>query len=224
MRQLQHETSGVAGRVGAGGRGTEGAEGAAVDRGDLRGSLQGDRDDPLANPAEDPATDPAEAPAEDPGPDLAAADTPSRNRRAKHDRLGRFTKGNTYQLKTGRYSKQVANALTTEQRALVAALVEREHSILADLGGSDVLSTFEKDLVARYMQLGNIADYNASRMLNQRAGVRKESREAFLSAVDRQLRIISLLGLARRSRDISLSPGQWLEQTARHEEEDNAAV
>jgi len=118
------------------------------------------------------------------------------------DRRGRFASGNIGHLKHGRYSRAVAQALLPEQHAMLQELQAHEAAILTDLGGVSGLSTFELDLVSRYEQLGRIADFNAARMLAPRVAVRNQAHSAFMSAIDRQLKILVLLGTKRREKDI----------------------
>jgi len=123
---------------------------------------------------------------------------------------GRFLPGNAAALRHGRYSKAVAAALLPEQQQQLDRLAEYEAAIFADLGGAADLSTFQRDLVAKFQQLGNLADYSAARVASMRAAVRREATAVFFSAIDRQLKIIALLGVSRRSRPIPLTPREWL--------------
>ena len=126
---------------------------------------------------------------------------------------GRFQKGNTKAGTPGRYSEAVAKALLPEQRETLAILAAHEAGIFIDLGGEDELSTFERDLVRKYQQLDALAEYNAARMFASRATVRREARETFMNALDRQLKIVNLLGAKRRSRDITdLSITDYMQQ------------
>ena len=118
------------------------------------------------------------------------------------DHKGRFAPGNRGHLIHGRYSRAVAEALTVEQRDLLATLAQHESAILGDLGGESELSTFERDLVRRYMQLDNVAMFNAPRMLASRASARREARDTFMMCADRMLKIIGLLGARRRQKNI----------------------
>jgi hypothetical protein len=132
---------------------------------------------------------------------------PSGRPAAIRDKLGRFGPANPFRLKHRRYSKLVVHALLPEQTELLSTLAAKEAAMFADLGGKGELSTMELDLVARYQQRGNIADYNASRMLKSRPAVRREAIAAFMAAVDRQLKILNILGTARRSKPLDATPG-----------------
>ena len=135
-------------------------------------------------------------------------------KRPGHDRRGRFTRGNTASLKHGRWSAAAAKALLPEQAEVLASLAQHATAIFADLGGEEELSTFEKDLVRRYQQLDAIAEFNAVRMLSARAAQRREARDAFMNAIDRQLKIIAQLGLRRRQKDVgALSLDEYIAAT-----------
>jgi hypothetical protein len=140
--------------------------------------------------------------------DRVSVGEPSAKRR-NQDRYGKFIRGNIAALKHGRRSRAVANALLPEQREALAMLADHEAAILVDLGGDIELSTFEKDLVRKYQQLDAIAEFNAPKMLHPRASVRKESRDTFMNAIDRMLKIIGQLGLQRRSKQITETPSEW---------------
>jgi hypothetical protein len=135
---------------------------------------------------------------------------PTTKRHGVRDSLGRFAAGNTARLRHGRYSKAVLKALLPEQSALLDVLAAREAAMVSDLGGRDDLSQMEIDLVVRYQQLGNMADYAAARMLNSRASIRREASATFMQAVDRQLAILKMLGIARRQKQPRLSTREWL--------------
>jgi hypothetical protein len=106
----------------------------------------------------------------------------------------------------------VAKALLPEQREVLEMFAEREAALLVDLGGAEELTTFERDLVRKYQQLDAIAEYNAARMLSPRAAVRREARDAYMLAIDRQLKIIAQLGGPRRRQKSigDLSIGEYL--------------
>ncbi len=178
-------------------------------------SRQAPRQDPDPSPFRD---NKAEAPTES-GPDLHPS-----TKRSGHDRRGRFAKGNTESLKHGRWSAAAAHALLPEQIETLAMLADREAAVLVDLGGGDELSTFERDLVTRYQQLDAVAAFNAPRMLSGRAAVRNQARDTFMACVDRQLKIIGLLGLRRRQKHIGELSLQDFLATQDHDDQDRHAT
>ena len=154
--------------------------------------------------------------------DSLAASLPS-GKRSGRDRHGRFSKGNRAALKHGRFSAAVARALLPEQREVLHQFAEHESALIGDLGGDCDLSTFELDMVRRYQQLHAIAEFNAARMLSTRAAQRREARDAFMAAIDRQLKIVALLGGPRRRQKdaLDLSAAEYAaQQTVNPDERD----
>lgn len=122
---------------------------------------------------------------------------------------GTFAPGNSLALKHGRYSRAVSRALLPEQRAVLATLAERESAIITDLGGEAELSTFERDLVRRYEETAALLDFTAPRLFASRPVTRREARDTFMMALDRQLKIVAQLGLRRRPKPVP-SVHEWL--------------
>jgi hypothetical protein len=143
---------------------------------------------------------------------------PSTKRNGR-DRRGKFARGNTFAVRHGRFSRAVAHALLPEQVDVLQQLADREGQILADLGGATELSLFERDLTVTYQQLHALKEFNVPSMFRSRGRVRQQAIDAFMSAIDRQLKIISQLGLKRRQKNISdLSLEEYLQTLDRSEQ------
>jgi hypothetical protein len=78
---------------------------------------------------------------------------------------------------------------------------EQAVAIVADLGGPDTLSTLRRDLIQRYLETANIADYLASHVLRDGVLTTKGKTRAavttYLSVVDRLSRLAAAIGLDR---------------------------
>jgi len=77
-------------------------------------------------------------------------------------------------------------------------------------------------MAEKYEQLGRVADYNAVRMMSPKPAVRREATATFMSAIDRQLKIIGLLGHQRRQRDVSTMSAREYQDHIEHGGTDDA--
>jgi hypothetical protein len=127
---------------------------------------------------------------------------------------GHAWRRNPLTLKHGRYSTQVAHAERPEQSKIRAMLAEREAVIVADLGGPAALSTLQLDLIHEYQRLHAIADWLGENILNAGAltakGTKRAAVDAYLSVLDRKMRMAAALGLRRVPKDAGLSLQDWL--------------
>lgn len=86
------------------------------------------------------------------------------------------------------------------------ALEARRRAIVSDLGGEDGLTQTRRDLLARYLDLVALADWQAAELarggLMTAKGRARALFSAFLSTTDRQVKLAQLLGLERRERHI----------------------
>jgi hypothetical protein len=129
----------------------------------------------------------------------------------ERDTKGRFTRGNTAALVHGARSKQ-ASAL---QAPLREAIISQ---VITDLGGdTSVLPTTILRLVDRFAETSLLCDAYMLFLQEQGGpiGTRGRQRAAvsgYLACLDRQMKLAQLIGLERRTKDIStMSIQQYLE-------------
>jgi hypothetical protein len=155
-------------------------------------------------------------------PPIVEIASPGQQNGRDRDPLGKFAPGttvgeatrfqldNTKSLRKGNRSARVARGAMPEQAEALAALAEHRQYVENDLGGAAQLSRLQRDLVSRYLECVLVANYLGDNL--QRLGPltgkgrTRAAMTAYLQALDRQVRIAQLLGLARVAR-----PGQTLE-------------
>ena len=132
---------------------------------------------------------------------------------------GTFAKGNVAALRHGLRSQQVRSGALPEQASERARLMEKRAAILTDLGGDTEVSQLQQDLIDRYLELDLVASWLGGNLIAQGPLTAKGRTRAALSAyvivVDRVHRVASGLGLARRSKPVSLD--DYLGRTYRRE-------
>lgn len=115
----------------------------------------------------------------------------------------------------GGRSRQVQGAQLPEQADRRRHLAEKRAAIVADLGGEAALSSLQRDLVDRYVELDTVASWLGGNLVTEgpltAKGRTRAALSAYVTVVDRVLRVSSALGLARRPRAVSLN--QYLTDT-----------
>ena len=122
---------------------------------------------------------------------------------------GTFAPGNVVALKHGAFSRRVIAGALEGQEEAIAALVQRQAAIAADLGGRENLSALQADLVRRYVELSLILDWLMDNVLSKGALTPKGNQRAALNAAlqvqAQTVRLAEKLGLERRSKRVDLA-------------------
>lgn len=125
--------------------------------------------------------------------------------------------GNTAAMRHGMRSAQARAGLLPEQAEALAALAAKRAEVEQDLGGTEQLSGLARDQVQRYLELSLVADYLGTKLAQEGPlsgkGRTRACLSAYLSVVDRLLRIASTLGLERRAKRVP-RPEDWIEGKA----------
>lgn len=136
------------------------------------------------------------------------------------DSRGRFVRGRPGpRLDTAARSALVQQGALPEQAAIRAVLREQEQGIVADLGGD--LATVKRGVVEAYVRLRYTEEHLFARLLRDGGpitgkGRTRASLTAWLAVLDRLERHAKLLGLERRSRDVSDDIEAYIDQEPAH--------
>lgn len=131
-----------------------------------------------------------------------SGETPTSGR----DDRGRFAAGNAAALTHGTRSARVQAGLLPQQAEAAALLAEREASIVADLGGVEVLSAVAAGQARRHVRLELLEDFCWQNVLAGGVFTAKGRQRAAVSLLltinDKLQRSASALGLERKARRV----------------------
>lgn len=126
---------------------------------------------------------------------------------------GRLLPGHTVSLKTGEFSTRVWRALLPGQEAQLAKLGDRRAQLIADQGGESECSQIRLDLIDNYNAVVTFLEWSRDRIIREgpftSRGRTRATVSLYLSMLDRQIKLGSMLGLDRRAHGIS-NPFEYL--------------
>jgi hypothetical protein len=119
---------------------------------------------------------------------------------------GQFTAGNTKSLKHGLYSERGRQALLRGQESRLEVLAADRTELVSDLGGIEATGVLKRKAVDKTLQLEVVADTLVSNLIREGVltakGQSRAALSAYLSVVDRLMRLYQMLGMERRQKSV----------------------
>ena len=119
---------------------------------------------------------------------------------------GQFKAGNTAALTHGLYSQRARLALLPGQESQLAAIAEDRMELFNDLGGIEHAGLLKRKAANKTLELETIADTLIANLIREGVltakGKSRAALSAYLSVVDRLMRLYSMLGLERRAKQV----------------------